>query len=342
MSVTGRIRQFFETWVAALAATLMALTERSDRRQGRLVGTLTAEGWQLTDDVGRVLGDVSGATIGDLPWLRRRDIRAVLPETRLFRSSLPAVPEESRDFLPAIVELRVDRIAPWTRDDRLTGFRAAIADGQIAVDVAVTAKIFVQPLIDAAIRNEARSLTIAGSGGDDIQIAVPLPAATAKQAAMRRIAAYGLASFAAAIILAGAALAWQSHDVEQRRQLVQEQITARMAVIRKATAAAEGIGAAELDPLDARKQSGPLAVITLEALSRLLPDDTYLVSLRYDGETVRVAGYTRSFEQLVPMLVTSPYFSDARFSEPTERQADGSDRFAIELVLKPVANIEAL
>lgn len=339
----GRMRHFLDAWIDALAQAIGAVVDRVRGRREPLIAVFEGDSWQVSDERGLAVATVPAAATGALPWMERRDIRAILPETRMFRASLPPMPEESREFLAAIVDLRVDRIAPWNREDRLTGFRVQAIDGrQIAVDVAVTARLFADALVDAAVRNEARSLSIVGTDEEGVPIDVPLPDAAIRQRGLRRIAGLGLATLLLCVVAAAGLLVWQSFEIEQQRQLTEDQISARMAVIRKADAAAKAGGAAEQDPLDKKKQAGPLAVITVEALSRLLPDDTYLVSLRYEGATVRIAGFTRSFQQLVPMLVASPYFSDASFSEPIERQPDGTDRFAIELVLRPVARIEVL
>ena len=99
---------------------------------------------------------------------------------------------------------------------------------------------------------------------------------------------------------------------------------------------------AELDALQAkadhaarRKADAPMATVILEALARLLPDDTHLTDLRFDGATVELVGRSRNASALIPLLEESPHFSGAQFRSALVREPSGLDRFDISADVVP-------
>ncbi len=338
---------FLNAWIDGLAGAVSATSDRLAGRDRPLFASLDGADWVLFDAERQLLGRLASATASSTELNRQmhgRRIVVTMPEGRLFRAELPLAPAESLEFLPAIVEHRVDRIAPWRRDDRLTGFVAQSDEsGQIGVSIAVTARVFVAPLIDAAETAGARSLSIdaaTGSGRDgELEIEISLPSSRLRKSRLRRRIGLAIGLFAA---LAGAwavTLSLKTYDLSRQSAELQERIDQRLTVLREAASAQSMVNS--IDPIDGSKQTAPVAVVVLEALSRLLPDDTWLSSLRLQDNSVRIAGRTGSLSRLVPLLIQSPYFKDATFAEPTERQEDGSDRFSIELVIRPTRHMEA-
>ena len=85
-----------------------------------------------------------------------------------------------------------------------------------------------------------------------------------------------------------------------------------------------------------RKQTTPSSVMVLEAISRVLPDTTYVTELRIEGNKVQVVGLTQDAPSLIRLLEQSPQFTRATFFAPTTRAANESaERFHVE------ANISA-
>jgi len=76
------------------------------------------------------------------------------------------------------------------------------------------------------------------------------------------------------------------------------------------------------------KRDTPSALKTIDALSRLLPDDTWLVELHSTGRQVRIVGFAASASKLIAMIEESATFSNARFRSPVTPDAVGSsERF---------------
>ena len=75
----------------------------------------------------------------------------------------------------------------------------------------------------------------------------------------------------------------------------------------------------------------------LEALSKILPDQTYVTELRLEGNKLRLTGITRDAPSLIGLIEQSGRFTRATFFAPTTRSpSDTGDRFHIEAIIKPL------
>ncbi|MBI4459151.1 MAG: PilN domain-containing protein, partial [Acidobacteria bacterium] len=72
----------------------------------------------------------------------------------------------------------------------------------------------------------------------------------------------------------------------------------------------------------------------LQELTRLLPADTWLQQLQYEGETVTLAGNAASASGVLQTLSGSPYFESPQFTSSINRTPDGQEVFRIALRLR--------
>jgi general secretion pathway protein L len=78
-------------------------------------------------------------------------------------------------------------------------------------------------------------------------------------------------------------------------------------------------------------------VLALEALSKILPDQTYVTELRVEGNKLRLTGVTRDAPALIELIEQSGRFTRATFFAPTTRSSsDTGDRFHIEAIIRPL------
>lgn len=94
---------------------------------------------------------------------------------------------------------------------------------------------------------------------------------------------------------------------------------------------------------------------TLSELTRVIPDDAWLLSLDYsetseqkemkdtNGKTRReiiISGFANAASKLIPLLENSPVFENVEFAGPITSDAEGKERFRIKVLSKKVAGME--
>jgi general secretion pathway protein L len=78
------------------------------------------------------------------------------------------------------------------------------------------------------------------------------------------------------------------------------------------------------------QRRGRLFIESLAALSRLLPDGTWLTELHLESNKIRADGYSKNASALIGIVDRSGNFANAQFSSPLVRNpADGTDRFEL-------------
>ncbi len=92
--------------------------------------------------------------------------------------------------------------------------------------------------------------------------------------------------------------------------------------------------------LERRKRETPASVIVLDALSEVLPDNTYVTELHLAGNKLQIVGITGDAPSLISLIEQSGQFTRATFYAPTTRSpSDPGERFHIEAQIEP-RNIE--
>jgi general secretion pathway protein L len=128
----------------------------------------------------------------------------------------------------------------------------------------------------------------------------------------------------AAVLLAAIAYGLYVH----RLDLVRDELAARVAAAEPAAQAVEGL-ARKVAALGAdaaffaarRREPAPLAVI--DALTRLVPMDSWVSELVLDRRNVEIGGYSPHATDLVAQIERSKLFRNPRFSSPITLASDG-------------------
>lgn len=264
------------------------------------------------------------------------------PERFIFK--IMELPSRAAEFLSGVVRSQIDRLTPWSADHAAFGVSAPvdIGAGRIAVTVAATAKEMLDPYVQTFTGLGACAVKISTR---PIEAALDAPAIAVVEKNVggildvrlaRRIALAGLALFlfvAAAANIASAMMvhSLQAHQDELARQIAQ--IRARALASRNAPRDPKVVAE---QALVRRRNETPSAVIALEILSRILPDNTYLTELRIDSDKVRLTGITRDAPDLIRLIEQSHHFSKATFFAPiTHSSSEPGDRFSIEARMEP-------
>jgi general secretion pathway protein L len=348
MATMSELKDLFGEWIAAVARAVDTIAGRF-LRSGQI---LLREG---KDDMvvakaisvrnAPALPEVSfrldkGKPTPPLPadWkaaFRGSRVEAVLQSDHVMFSPLD-FPSQAGDFLDGMLREQVDRLTPWTVKEAIFGWSQPTntANDRIEVTFAATSKLKIQPLLQLAQTLDVRSIAVfaaaSGSEGTPARIKLfdeSLLSAIGRTLNVPRIlrAVLLCAGLAAAASLLVAAYLGSSLQSEQ--QELQRRISQRRAALRLDPNA----GGSALSLLAKRKQTTPSSVMVLEAVSRVLPDSTYVTELRIEGDKVQVVGMTQDAPSLIRLMEQSPQFSRATFFAPTTHaQNEPGERFHIE------------
>jgi general secretion pathway protein L len=347
MALTDEFKELFGDWIASVARAVDGAIGRFARARPILLdesedGTLTARA--AASKNAPALSDVSFRLDGGRPqpslpadWVaafRGSRVEAQLPAGHVMVCPLD-FPAQAGAFLDGMIRAQIDRLTPWTVNDALFGWSpaATAANERIEVTFAATSKTKVQPLLQFVQTLDAGSIAVysAASIGADPPVRIklldkPLHSAGAALSVPRLLRgvllATGVAAAASLMIAAYLENSMQSEQSELQRQISQRRAALRL----DSNATGSGLGL-----LAKRKQTTPSSIMVLEAISRALPDTTYVTELRIEGDKVQVVGMTQDAPSLIRLMEQSPQFTRATFFAPTTRAAnEPGERFHIE------------
>ena len=252
------------------------------------------------------------------------------------------LPNRATEFMDGIVRSQIDRLTPWNTDGAAFGWSEPVEldDERMVVIVAATALNLVKPYVRAIAKAGAQSIavfTTPPEGGTPIKVWDEQGLGMKDQGRIRQTL---VKIFAATAITAGVALGVNlivgTALTAQQDELVRQISKARAAVGVAPTTAFRSNAMAQR-ALEHRKQDTAAAVLVLETLSKILPDDTYVTELRIDGNKLRVSGVSRNAPSLIRLIEQSGRFSRATFFAPTTRSSsDRGDQFHIEAIIQPL------
>jgi general secretion pathway protein L len=350
MTGLGDIKVFLARWIDTVAAAIVAVLSSFGTRKSVQVieqddGTFAIQAAgtapNTTSERVRVIeGQLVSPQPGNVESLLRGSHAelALKPGRFLFRPL--ELPQRATEFLGGVVRAQIDRLTPWNANDAAFGWSAPADAGtdRMVVTVAATARVLVQPVIDALIGAGADSVSVstAAVGAAPIRVLEHSARGTIDVARVRGAL---LAVLIAAGLLAGASLS-AAAVYGYKLGNEQDELARRIAERRAALRAGRESGTQALSPqrvLERRKFQTPSSVIVLEVLSQILPDHTYVTELRIEGDKLRVTGVTRDAPSLIRLIEQSPHFTRATFFAPTTKApADPGEQFHIEAQIEPV------
>ncbi|HVX78692.1 MAG TPA: PilN domain-containing protein [Bradyrhizobium sp.] len=353
MAIIPELKQTFGEWIAAVTTTVELAAEKFVRLRCIELdeaedGTFSAKaipGSRVSGKKAQLLPDLSfrienGRPHPPLPPVWQTAFRGSRVEARLradhVMASLLDFPSKAGDFLDGMIRAQIDRLTPWTVNDAVFGWSPPVAAANDRIDVtfAATSKQEVQPVLQLVQALDVASVaiyTIASDGaGAPVRIKLlDQPWRSVFGSAERiprllRAVLLGTGVAAAVLLLIATFLesSMQSEQDELQRQIAQRRAALRLDA--NATGSALGL-------LAKRKQTTPSAVMVLEAISRVLPDNTYVTELRIEGDKIQVVGMTKDAPSLIRLMEQSPQFTRATFFAPTTQAPnEPGERFHIE------------
>jgi general secretion pathway protein L len=272
-------------------------------------------------------------------WLETfRGSRAelVLRPTRFMFRPLE-LPKRAAEFLDGIVRAQIDRLTPWTVSEAVYSWTPPIEAGneRIQLTVAATARAQVTPYVQALAALGATAIVVstvpqeAAAGAAPLKVFEQQSRGAFEITRIRRVLMLVLAAAAAMAVISIGVSSIAADSLDSEQQDLTRQISKRRAAMRQ-----DGGNAQRM--LERRKQTTAASVIILEALSKVLPDHTFVTELRVEGGKVQVTGLTRDAPSLIRLIELSPHFERATFFAPTTQQpGEPGERFHIEARIKP-------
>lgn len=340
-----RLEATLVKWLDVLAAAGLALREAWRARRQL---TIAREDGRFVVQRANVPGDpilaefpADGSSVSVPPVLNGASAVFVLdPDDVVIRRI--SVPAQGRAFLDGIVRNQIDRLSPWPAALATHGFRVVPGGNPASLDVEVvlTARAAVDAAREAASRLGVTIDAVVARIGPGRALVTMWTRGAASAAAFRGLRWRIGAALGGVFGLVVALSAWNFFAAGSDR-VDAEEAASKAAAIRQRIQR-DRMGAASPAPLSAaerawsQKETAPAAVILLEALSRVLPDDAHLTELRLEGAQLRIMGLASDPPALIAKLEPSNHFSDVHFAAPTTRAAEGlSFRFQIGARVKP-------
>lgn len=352
MKYLADIKASGTVWLDAVARALFTAMERvTAPRTLRLVeqddGAFRIEGAATTERLSPIritdgkVDDPPSALVAALKGSRAE--LCLLPTRFLFRPL--ELPRRAGEFLDGIVRAQIDRLTPWTVQNAVFGCTPPddIANDRISLTVAATARAAIIPYVHALTALGARSVSVSTSSAPADAPAVPIKIVehaghgVANVQRLRQALLITLLIATAATAVIGGTAAVLAARLQNQADGIARQITAQRVAMRAGLELPSAAAVAQR-ALARRKRETPSCVIVLEALSRTLPDNTYVTELRLKGEKLQVVGMTRNAPALIPLIEQSSHFSQATFFAPTTQAPnDPRERFHIETRIEPAS-----
>ena len=345
MPLISDAKQFLTGWIDAVSRAVDVMAGRflhaqrirlaEDERGALTASTAAVKGAAKLPDLSFRLDSGKPPPLS-ADWkaaFRGGRIEALLQPAHIMTERLD-FPSKAGDFLDGMIRAQVDRLTPWSVDDAVFGWSAPVstANDRIDVTIAVTSKLKVGPLIRFAEAVDAASVAILAPAPSDASAPIKLldkslrsvVGAAVNVPRLLRVVLLSTALAAAAALLADAYLggSLQSEFGDLQQRIAQRRASLRLG----ANGATSSLGL-----LAKRKQTTPSGVMVLEAISRALPDSTYITELRIEGDKVQVIGMTQDAPSLVRLMEQSPQFTRVTFFAPTTHAVnEPGERFHIE------------
>ena len=345
MNLLRTIGATLGAWTGSVAAAVIAGLDRIvSPRVVRLVeaddGGFAVEATGKTDSIPARVAFNDGALSGPnlAPLFRGSRVEIILQAKRFLFRPLE-LPARAADFLEGIVRAQIDRLTPWSASEAVFGCSAPVASGaeNITTVIAATTRKVAMTYVQAVSGFHPAAIAvctdIAGRDAGRVKVFEQKARGHLDAARLGRALLIALGVIAASALVSVTVAAYVADNLGAKEAELARQISARRAAIRTG---ADGGDRSPVAVLERRKYETPSSVIVLEALSRLLPDHTYVTELHLAGSKLQISGITRNAPSLIPLIEQSQHFTRATFYAPTTRSpSDPGERFHIETRVEP-------
>jgi general secretion pathway protein L len=247
--------------------------------------------------------------------------------------------------MEGVVRAQIDRLTPWTADESAFGWSkpAASRPDHFIITIAASARASVMPYVNALTARGAHSVAVFASlpSSDHASAPVKILEESSTSATnlhwLRRVLMMILLGAGLAAGIATAASFMIGADLDEQQRELAHKIASARTVVGSGHDDPVGSIASARRVLERRKHEDPIVVLVVDALSQILPDNTYVTELAVDGKKMRVTGVTQDAPNLIGLIERSGRFSHATFFAPTTRApANAGEHFHIDADINPM------
>ncbi|HZA67623.1 MAG TPA: PilN domain-containing protein [Geminicoccaceae bacterium] len=343
------LRAFFEWWWNELEGLLPRVLSPSRRQRRRLlVLVLGSDGAALFQGSGasrRLIARSEGddpdelkAAIARAHGRRRRTI-VRLPPQRGLRKTLE-LPVAARDDLDQLLRFEMDRLTPFRAEEVVFAHRIAQIDSQsrrMTIELHLAPKSVVEGAL-AYTRSlglvPARVELAAPDATDDDGLDL-LPDESGRTYGMSRL---NRSLAVLAVLLALAAIGIPLHHQRSTVADLEVEVGAAKAEAEASLELRERLEqvSASTDFLAAEKIRVPMTSLILAEITRVVPDQAYLLQLDWEGGTLQIQGMAEGAAALIAILDGSPMFGAPQFRSPvTPDRRTELEHFHVSVELTP-------
>ena len=347
-AVTDRVSRFFIWWFGELAACVPHGLRRVFWREPAVLAITTGDGDARVSlrgrhgmrELGRLALDPGREPRLQLTQLLRgvslRDVETAIlvPAATVLRRNVN-LPLAAAENLREVLAFEMDRHTPFKANEVAFDYRIAGTDPEakrISIDLAVVPSDAVERarLVAATLGLTPDRIGVADNAHETDRSLNFSPAKRARRSATRQRLAIALAILA--VVLAIIAIYMPLLVKERTLAVYEAQLTASRSAALETEALKKRL-AAKLEHdrfLIDRRTMIPSATVMLADVTDRLPDGTWLVQLRWQGDKLVMAGYSPSAAPLIAELEDSDILSEVRFGSPvTSDPRIGRERFNI-------------
>jgi len=269
------------------------------------------------------------------PKLRKGDLKILLGEQRTLRKILD-MPSIAEPDLRRALSFEIERQTPFQADEVYFDYRIVNRDPetkQLTVELTTVPRATVDAILKE-VRDwglEPSSVDIAADSGKNARgiginlIGRPETSYLGRPYLTVASAAVFALLFLAVLVIPIRQLASLDKSLAARvsdeKELADQTLAMRNNLIQTTDSS---------NFLDLRKQEIPQALQVLNELTKLVPDDTWLLTFQQHGKEVKISGYSAASAQLIAAIDAVPLFKSPAFSSPIVRdERQNLERFEI-------------
>jgi general secretion pathway protein L len=247
------------------------------------------------------------------------------------------LPGAAKDSMGQILRNKIESIAPWPVDEVLWGYRMIEpeSDEGLAIDVGIVSRKLIDEICGELKQNNVQvsALIIADHSDNDRHIVVDHHAVrrrAGREAIVKKIIFFPVICLAGACAYGG--FSWWSAEAKlvelENEILVLQQDVAKSGP----TSGPDGLSAANAIFEGKRDRSSFIAI--LDAMTKAIPDDTWLDSLALQEDVVVVTGRGKTLAGIIERIESSDMFSNAEYVSAIQRDSrENVDIFSISTVV---------